>query len=249
MGRDDGSVLCPTVMINSGRYSMCRRSGGKNIHNHTFVVTVYGEIHFPAIRRTPMPVEDILPAFPVPVPVDIPPNPVDTLSECFLFLISVDVILVYGKQTLYEESCLYQVASIVFLAKRFHLSGVTIPPVGVGSVETVCFFEERNDAFHPCPSLFAGDVAAVDSRKDSHDAETAAAGSDYIGIVFRIYAVHMIPFGSQTAIRFGTFPEIEESPSLNGVHQGVVRQGVGGGSKVVILAFPFTALESQSDGG
>ena len=93
----------------------------------------------------------------------------------------------------------------------------------VGSVETVCLFEERNDAFHSCQSLFAGDVTAVDSRKDSHDAEAAAAGSDYVGIVFWINAVHMITFGSQAAIRLGTFPEIKESPSLDGIHQGVVR--------------------------
>ena len=66
----------------------------------------------------------------------------------------------------------------------------------VGSVETVCLFEERNDAFHSCQSLFAGDVTAVDSRKDSHDAEAAATGSDYVGIVFWINAVYMITFGS-----------------------------------------------------
>ena len=35
------SVLCPTVMIDSRRYPMGRRSSGKNIHNHTFVVAVY----------------------------------------------------------------------------------------------------------------------------------------------------------------------------------------------------------------
>ena len=196
MRRNDGSVLCPTVMIDSRRYSVCRRSGGKNIHNHTFVVAVYREIHFPAIRRTPMPVKNVLPALPIPVPVDIPPNLVDTLGECFLFLVSVDVILVYGQQTLDEESGLYQIAPIIFLTEWFHLARITIPPMRVGSMETVCLFEERNDAFHSCQSLFAGDVTAVDSGKDSHDAEAAAAGSDYIGIVFWINAVHMITFGS-----------------------------------------------------
>ena len=105
-----------------------------------------------------MPVKNVLPALPIPVPVDIPPNLVDTLGEGFLFLVSVDVILVYGQQSLDEESGLYQIAPIIFLAEWFHLARITIPPMRVGSVETVCLFEERNDAFHSCQSLFAGEM-------------------------------------------------------------------------------------------
>ena len=68
-----------------------------------------------------MPVKNVLPALPIPVPVDIPPNLVDPLGEGFLFLVSVDVILVYGQQPLDEESGLYQIAPIIFLPNGFTL--------------------------------------------------------------------------------------------------------------------------------
>ena len=218
MRRNDGAVLCPSVMINGGRYSMRGRSSGKDIHNHTFVIAMYGEIHFPAVRRTPMPVEHILPAFPIPVPVYVAPDTVDALDDRFFFLISVYIILVYGKETLNEESGFHQVASIVLLTERLYFSGVTIPPMRVCTVKTVGFLKEGNDTFHPGQSLFAGDIATIYPRKDSHDTKTAATGRDYIGVILGIYPVYMVTFGSQAAIRFRTFPEIKESSPLDSVH-------------------------------
>lgn len=55
-------------------------------------------------------------------------------------------------------------------------------------------------------------------------------GSDYIGIILRIYPVYMIPFGGKSAVGLGTFPKVEKGAALNGVHQGIVRElGTGGG--------------------
>ena len=85
-------------------------------------------------------------------------------------------------------------------------------------MKTVGLFEEGDDTFHACQSFFAGDVAAVYTGKDSHDAEAAAAGGDHVGVILRIYAVYVITFGGKTAVGFCTFPEIKESPSLNGIH-------------------------------
>lgn len=61
-------------MIDCCRYSMGRRSSGKDIHNQTFIVAMYREIHFPAIFGTPMPIKHILSAMAVPVPVHFPHN-------------------------------------------------------------------------------------------------------------------------------------------------------------------------------
>ena len=91
-------------------------------------------------------------------------------------------------------------------------------------MKAVGFLKEGDDTLHACQSLFTGDIAAVYSGKDSHDAEAAAAGSDDVGVVLRIYAVYMIAFGGKTAVRFRAFPEVEESPSLDGIHQGIIRQ-------------------------
>ena len=143
-----------------------------------------------------MPVEHVLSTFPVPVPVNVTPDLVDASGERFFFLVSVYVILVYGKKSLDEEGGFHKVAAIVFLSERFHLSGVAIPPVRISSVKAVGLLEKGDDALHACQSFFTGDIAAVYSGKDSHDAEAAATGSDYVGIVFWINAVYMITFGS-----------------------------------------------------
>ena len=95
---------------------------------------------------------------------------------------------------------------------------------GVGTVKAVGGFEERNDAFHTCQAFFTGDVAPVDTGKHCHDAETAAAGCHYVLVVFGIYAIHVDAFACQSAVGFGSVPEVIEGPALYGVQQGVVAQ-------------------------
>ena len=94
-----------------------------------------------------------------------------------------------------------------------------------------------------------GDVPPVYSGKDSHDAEAAAAGSDYIGIILRIYPVYMIPFGGKSAVGLGTFPKVEKGAALNGVHQGIVRElGTGGGwSAGLFLQAPAVSIRQRSE--
>ena len=119
--------------------------------------------------------------------------------------------------------------------------------MGICSVKTVRFFEEGDDALHSCQTFFAGDVPPVYSGKDSHDAEAAAAGSDYIGIILRIYPVYMIPFGGKSAVGLGTFPKVEKGAALNGVHQGIVRElGTGGGCSAG-LVFAGSCCQYQAE--
>ena len=73
MGLYDGSVLCPSFVIDGGRHAVGRRGGGKYIHDEAFVVSVYGEVHLPTVFRAPVPVEYI-PAVPaIEVPVHLAP--------------------------------------------------------------------------------------------------------------------------------------------------------------------------------
>lgn len=138
--------------------------------------------------------------------------------------IAACIVLVYGKESLHDESGFYEVAAIVFLSERLYPPRIAIPPVGVGAVKAVGGFEERNDAFHTCQAFFTGDVAPVDTGKHCHDAETAAAGCHYVLVVFGIYAVHVDAFACQSAVGFGSVPEVIEGPVLYGVQQGVVAQ-------------------------
>ena len=69
------------------------------------------------------------------------------------------------------------------------------------------------------PAFFTGDVAPVDTGKHCHDAETAAAGCHYVLVVFGIYAVHVDAFACQSAVGFGSVPEVIEGPVLYGVQQ------------------------------
>ena len=94
--------------------------------------------------------------------------------------IAACIVLVYGKESLHDESGFYEVAAIVFLSERLYPPRIAIPPVGVGAVKAVGGFEERNDAFHTCQAFFTGDVAPVDTGKHCHDAETAAAAKTFL---------------------------------------------------------------------
>ena len=84
-------------MINGSRYSMRRGSCCEDIHDETFIIAMYREVHVPAVFRTPMPVKDILIPPAVPVPVYFTPEFVDSCCQHFFLITTVDVILMDGK--------------------------------------------------------------------------------------------------------------------------------------------------------
>ena len=224
MRTDDSAVLRPSLVVHRGRYTMSGRSGGEDIHDETFVVTMYGEIHLPAIFGTPMPVEHILVALPVEVPVHFPPQLVDAGGKGFFLRTAACIVLVYGKECLHDESGFYEVAAVVFLPERLHPPRIAIPPMGVGAMKAVGGFEEGDNAFHTRQAFLAGDIAPVDACQHRHDAEAAAAGCYYIPVVFGIYSIHVDAFACQPAVGLGAVPEVIESPALYGVQQGFVGQ-------------------------
>ena len=239
----NGPVLRPALVIDCCRHAVGRRGGGKDIHDEAFVVTVYGKVHFPTVFRTPVPIEHVLAVLAVEVPVHFAPQLVDAGGEGLLGGRTVDVVLVDGEQRLHDEGCFYQVAAIVFLPEGFHLARIAIPPVWVGTVETVSGFEEGDDFLHSFQPFLAGDIAAVYTGKYSHDAEAASTGRDYVLVVLRIDTVHVDAFACQSAVGLGTFPEVVEGTALYGVHQGIVAQPVffGGG------AFALRETEQQQE--
>ena len=99
---------------------LCVGGGSKNVHDETLnIVTVYGEIHFPAVFGTPVPIEYILIVPTIEIPVNFTPQCVDAPARACSSGGAVDVILVYGKQTLHQESGFHEVTAVVFLSEGF----------------------------------------------------------------------------------------------------------------------------------
>jgi len=94
--------------------------------------------------------------------------------------------------------------------------------MGIDTVKAVGRLKEGDNLFHTGKSLAAGDVAAVDTGQNGHNAETAAAGGHNVPVVFGIDAVHVDALGGEAAVRFGAVPEVIESTPLYGIHQGFV---------------------------
>lgn len=140
----------------------------------------------------------------------------------YAFVVTVDVVLVCGKQSLYEEGRFDEVTAVIFLPEGFHFSGISIPPVWISTVEAVGFFEEGNYLFHTGETFGTGDVTTVNTGNQGHDAEATAAGGDDVLIFFGIDAVHVDAFGSKTAVGFGTLPEVVEGSALDSVHEGII---------------------------
>ena len=84
-------------MIDSGGNTMCGRGCSKQVHDKAFIITMYREIHCPAIFGAPMPVEYILIALAIEIPIDIAPEDIDAFGKCLLFRRTIDVILVYSQ--------------------------------------------------------------------------------------------------------------------------------------------------------
>ena len=81
----------------------------------------------------------------------------------------------YGQQTLHQESCFYQIASIIFLSERLHTSRFTVPPVWVSAFKAVRLFQETDYFLHAAQPFFPADVSTIDTRQYGHDAEAASS--------------------------------------------------------------------------
>ena len=243
VGIDNGAFFCPTFMIDSCGNAVRGGGSSKNVHDETLIVTVYGEIHFPAVFGTPVPIEYILIVPAIEIPVNFTPQCVDAPCKGLFCGGAVDVILVYGKQTLHQESGFHEVTAVVFLSERFYPSGISEPPVRVGTVETVGCFKKRDDALHACQPFFTGDVTAVDACQHSHDSEATATGGHYILVIFGIDTIYMDTFACQSAIRFGSFPKVIEGTALQGVHQCFVAYPV----RFCCRAFTLCKAQQQQE--
>ncbi len=170
-----------------------------------------------------MPVKHILASSGVPLIVHFAPKPVNVGGKGLFIFVAVLEIFAGYNEALHKEGAFYEVAAVVFLPERLGFSGGAVNPVTPHSVITVGFGEEIHyflEAFHP---LLAGNEATVDAGDKSGNAETGAAGGNYITVVLRIYTVEMDAFGSKTGIRLRTLPHIVEMGLLYIVEQFVIR--------------------------
>lgn len=133
-------------------------------------------------------------------------------------------ILMRGQQPLNQKGRFDQIAAVVLAAEGLHAARRTLDPVGPCTVEAVCTFEERDDAFEPFDTLLAGDIAAFDAGDERQNAEAAASRGHHRLVVLGIEAVHVNPFARKAAVGLGARPEIVERPPFDGVHQRLVRK-------------------------
>src|SRR5690606_25051694 len=88
----DVSVSGPSFMVGVWRHRMGRRGGRKDVSDQAFIVSLQFETDLPANVGRPMPVEDVLPAFGVPVPFHFSPYLVYLLRDLPFLFISIPVI-------------------------------------------------------------------------------------------------------------------------------------------------------------
>jgi hypothetical protein len=64
-----GPVTGPTLFVHFPGYGIGRGSRCQYVHDQAFVITSHREVHFPFVIGRPMPIEHILPALGIPVPL------------------------------------------------------------------------------------------------------------------------------------------------------------------------------------
>ncbi len=89
-------------------------------------------------------------------------------------------------------------------------------------MESVCLSEEVHDLGKAGDSFFAGDELALHRHHDAGQAEAAAARGHHIGIVLRIFTIHVDAFRREAGDLPGTFPHIVEMGFLNIVQEFVI---------------------------
>ena len=105
------AVTRPALVVGACRHRMGGRCRREHIADQSLVPAAYLHIHHPVAVGRPVPVEDVLSAAGIPVPLHIAPYGVYAAADVFLFR----TVEVTGgrQQALDKESGLYQVSAVV----------------------------------------------------------------------------------------------------------------------------------------
>ena len=162
------------------------RGDGQQINDGTFVGAAHLHVQRPLVVRRPVPVKKIPVVAAVPIPFYRFPKLRNALGNGLLVSICLVKVLPCSQQSLHQKSRLHQIAAIVEVAERNHLSRVAIEPVRPHPMKTVGVFEESEYFFHARHSLIACYKLAFYPYQQRHDAKTAAATGHNIagGIAF-----------------------------------------------------------------
>src|SRR5438067_1703770 len=119
-----------------------------------------GEIHFPCIIRTPMPIQNIL-AMPVPIIFNLFPKFINSVGQRCFFLISILEKLPCTQKSLYHVRRFHKITAVIFFSERLHFSCLTIPPMWPCSMKAIGCFQEANYLFEPLSAFIAADEVSV----------------------------------------------------------------------------------------
>src|SRR6185437_11518234 len=211
------AVACPTVVVNNCRDTV--RAGGSRqvIGDQGFVPSADRNIDGPAVVGTPVPVEDILPVLPVPVPVDPGIKAIYGGPKGRFTRIGCVVVILTGAEQAHQEvRGLHDVPAIVQRAKRNGGPCRAVYPMGKSAMVTGGLTgQETNDGRNACQGLLTGDESALGGDKHGHDTEAGPAGSNDIS--------GRGAFAGHAGDRMTEIPEISKGLLLDERQQGAVR--------------------------
>ena len=148
---------------------------------------------------------------------------VNFLCQRLFLLIAVTEILAYTKQALHQEAAFHQVAAIVLLSERLHLSGRTVQPVGPYAVEAVGTFQIIGNLGQALHTFGSGDKATLYAHQQTGNTESAATDGDDALVFLRIVPVQVNAFGRQSGNWLRTVPHVVQMYLLDIVQHFVIR--------------------------
>ena len=184
----DTAAACPTVVVGRSWNGISRGGGCEHIHNQCLVVAFQRKVHFPIVFGRPVPVDDIL-AILIPAELHLFPQLVNLFCQFLFLLVTVAEVLAHAKQALHQEAAFHQVAAIVLLSERLHLSGRTVQPVGPYAVEAVGAFQIIGNLGQALHAFGSGDKATLYTYQQTGNTESAATDGDDALVFLGIFSV------------------------------------------------------------
>src|SRR6187402_8751 len=111
---DHGAAAGPSLIVYCPWDAVDIGGGCQHIGDQGFAPTAHSYIDLPGIIGTPVPVEGVLTALPVPGPVHAIPDLVDRSAQSDLLRVGRTIeILAGAQQSLQQVGCLYDIAAVI----------------------------------------------------------------------------------------------------------------------------------------
>src|SRR5690606_30416013 len=190
------------------RNSMCRRCRGEYVHDETFVVTGDSEVHRPFMFGRPMPIQDVLTAASIPIPLYLAPQFIDLCGQSPLLFITIFEVLTDTEQSLNQECGFNEITTVVARTERFDFTRFTVHPVWPCAMKTIGLTQPVDEFIQPFETLLPCDKVSLDTHQNRHHTKSCTARRYNVLVVLRIHIIRMKTLTGSTGRRLCTIPEI-----------------------------------------